>query len=137
VKENIKMKKCLIPLLTFLFLLLSTQVIMAEDDFDSSIVHTFFQKMSSGDVANIYSMLTDPLRSRMQILLRENKEYNKTLIRKYSKSRFVVDRVSTHPNGNKIVEVSVYDQNGNKRTHKFIIKRVGDKNWKISDEVIN
>ena len=129
------MKNNIYLIFAFLLALLSVQTTFAENDVKHQKLSTFFQTTQSGDVDSIYQMLTDPLKSRMESLLKKNKSYRNLLRKKYLHASFVINQVTDSSDSTKIANVTVFYQDGSKSNHTFIMKEVSPQNWKISDEI--
>ncbi len=109
----------------------------AVNEQNKKAVNDMLRSAKNGDTANIYSMMTGPLRSRYERLMKDNKNYDKVLRNKFYNSNFIINNIEETPNGDRLADVTVYFRNGKKSTHKFLMRLADDNTWKFADEIFD
>ena len=101
------------------------------------LMNNYFQFLKAGDTESILSVLTDPLLSERENILKNNPAYPNFLRAQYKTARFVIEKAVDIQSDKKSIDVEIYfDEKGQPLKPRFLLKK--EKGfWKISDELTN
>jgi uncharacterized membrane protein YvbJ len=122
--------------LAVVFMILSLNVLNAEASEPGEVVTAYFQALKNGDTETVKNLITGKLYDKRIDLLEKNAGYSVFLKKFYQGvSVRVVNTVKETEEA--YVDVEIESQDGSQNPMTLTLKKDGDANWKISDEIEN
>ena len=114
-----------------------TPSLYSQDTGVELLMNNYFKFLKTGDTESILSVLTDPLLSERENILKNNPAYPNFLRAQYETARFVIGQTIAIQSDKKSIDVEIYfDEKGQPLKPRFLLKK--EKGfWKISDELTN
>jgi hypothetical protein len=128
--KNILPVLCIIPA----FMMLSLNGLHAETSGPGEVVAAYFNALKNGNTETVKTLIIGKLYQKRIKLLQNNQDYSTFLIRFYDGVNVrIVNTVEEDDEAYVAVEM-VYED-GNFKPITLVLKKDGNDNWKISDEI--